>query len=90
MTYNIESGGITDHLDKTISVHRKKEYNVLYTINALNEIVKQKNNGVVDKNFKIDWSEYHNSIIINNELGFRIISTKVLDMEEQQVLFKVQ
>ena len=78
LTYNIESQSLTEHLPKTISVHRKKEFNVLYTINALNEIVKQKNNGVADKNFKIDWNEYRNSIIINNEQGIKVIPTKIV------------
>lgn len=81
LTYNIDlSDTRLDHLEKTISVHRKKEFNVLYTINALNELIKKKNGGVLDIKFKIDWSEYSNSLIVTNEVGPRIISTKIFDI----------
>ncbi len=54
-TYNIE-GGDEEFLinTDTISLHRKKQTNTLYTINSLNEIIRQKNNGVLDKSFPID------------------------------------
>jgi hypothetical protein len=38
----------------TISLHRKKQTNTLYTINSLNEIIRSKNNGMLDKSFSID------------------------------------
>jgi len=81
LTYNIDlSDTRLDHMEKTISVHRKKEHNVLYTINALNEIIKKNNNGVLDTKFQIDWSQYSNSLIVTNETGPRIISTKIFNI----------
>jgi len=54
-TYNVEFAGddfITN--SDTISLHRKKQTNTLYTINSLNEVIRRKNNGVLDKSFPID------------------------------------
>ena len=48
-TYNIEvEGPTTKILPNTILLHRKKETNTLYTINALNAIIKSKNGGELD------------------------------------------
>ena len=52
----------------TISIHRKKETNTLYTVNALNEVIRTVNNGVLDKTFQLDWSIYQNSFILT-EIG---------------------
>ena len=46
-TYNVDNGNINDLPGNTILVHRKKESNTLYTINALNELIKQLNYGIV-------------------------------------------
>jgi hypothetical protein len=78
LTYNIE-----DHqkdLEKTISIHRKKQTNTLYTINSINEIILLNNNNVLDKNYKIDWEQYRNSILITNEGGLKVIRTKIFDI----------
>ena len=59
-TYNIDQGNSSSSLDQnqlplnTIMVHRKKDTNTLYTINALNELIKKLNGGVVDTKFPID------------------------------------
>jgi hypothetical protein len=81
LTYNIEpmSGG--GFLPRTISVHRKKETNTIYTINALNEVVKSLNNGEEDPTFEIDWREFRNSLILtDDEEGYKVISTKLFDI----------
>ena len=40
-TYNIDLGNMSDNpLPNTILLHRKKESNTLYTINALNTLIK--------------------------------------------------
>ena len=69
-TYNIEPALMRTFPDNTILVHRKKESNTLYTINALNELIKVLNNGVLDKHFKIYWNKYRNCILLTkgNEL----------------------
>ena len=61
----------------TIALHRKKQSNTLYTINALNEVIREKNNGVLDKTFPITWSEFQNSLLLVNEQGLNIIPTKI-------------
>ena len=55
VTYNVDQGNINEIPENTILVHRKKETNTLYTINALNELIKSLNRGVVDINYRVDW-----------------------------------
>jgi hypothetical protein len=64
ITYNIDQGNVNTIPTNTILVHRKKESNTLYTINALNELIKSLNRGVVDPSFRIDWQHYKNSILL--------------------------
>ena len=46
-TYNVDFGNVSTFLENTILVHRKKETNTLYTINALNTLIKELNKGIV-------------------------------------------
>ena len=81
ITYNIDTAYKPEkQLENTILVHRKKQSNTLYTINALNELVKEENNGVLDKNFMIDWEKFKNSIIVTNTEGTKKISTRVFEV----------
>ena len=41
ITYNVDQGNVHTIPENTILVHRKKESNTLYTINALNETTRQ-------------------------------------------------
>ena len=77
-TYNIPNNqdNFIEGMD-TIALHRKKQSNTLYTINALNEVIREKNNGVLDKTFPITWSEFQNSLLLVNEQGLNIIPTKI-------------
>lgn len=63
-TYNIESGNLSNLLDNTISIHRRKENNVLYTINGLNYLIKSLNNNILDKEYKVNWDNYSNSALL--------------------------
>ena len=45
-------------------VHRKKQTNTLYTINALNQAVALQHNGETGKHLKLDWSEYENCLLL--------------------------
>ena len=58
LTYNVDMNNSSSDsmVDNTILVHRKKQTNTLYTINALNELIKSLNNGVLDKKFPIEWN----------------------------------
>ena len=70
-TFNAENNG---HRGKnTISIHRKKETNTLYTVNALNEVIKDLNNGILDKTYVISWENYKNSLLLTNNDGYRRI-----------------
>ncbi len=80
-TYNVEyDDGFQEGIIDTISLHRKKQTNTLYTINALNEVIRSKNNGVLDKKFMVDWTEFQNSLILTNETGLNIIPTKIFQI----------
>jgi hypothetical protein len=67
LTYNIEMSNIANIPENTILVHRKKESNTLYTINALNELIKKLNGGVVDTRYQIDWQHYKNTILLTQQ-----------------------
>ena len=71
-TFNAENNG---HRGKnTISIHRKKDSNTLYTVNALNAVIKNLNNGVLDKSFMVDWSRYENTLLLTNGDDLRRIN----------------
>lgn len=83
ITYNIDTEyKPTYPLKDTILVHRKKQSNTLYTINALNELVKEENGGVLDKSFSVDWDKFKNSIIVTNTEGTKKISTRIFEVIE--------
>lgn len=77
ITYNVEDGNINNIPVNTILVHRKKDFNVLYSINALNDLVKKLNGGFMDPNYKIDWSNYKNSILLTQQGQFKQLNTKI-------------
>jgi hypothetical protein len=80
-TYNVEvSQGNQLKFRNTISVHRKKDTNTLYTLNAMNKLIAEENNGVFDKTFQLDWNLYKNSIILTSEVSVRIVSVKIFDI----------
>ena len=78
-TYNVETKSGVDYNDVngTISLHRKKHSNTLYTINALNELIADFNNGVVDKSFPIPWENFKNMVLVTNSEGLNRISTRI-------------
>ena len=49
-TYNVEydPDNHPEDIPNTISLHRKKQSNTLYTINALNEVIRELNGGILD------------------------------------------
>lgn len=77
VTYNIEEGNINTIPNNTILVHRKKESNTLYTINALNQLIKKLNNGYVDNSYRIEWKDYQNSILLTQHNEFTKLNTKI-------------
>jgi hypothetical protein len=76
-TYNVEPSNIEEILPNTILVHRKKESNTLYTINALNELIKLLNGGVVDIRYKVNWQHYRNTILLTQHNELKQLKTKI-------------
>lgn len=78
-TYNVTVGAQPPKLapKTTISLHRKKATNTLYTINALNLLVASLNGGKLDKNYKLPWEEYTNCILVTAHDELKRINTKL-------------
>ena len=81
-TYNIDQVNVNSLPENTILVHRKKESNTLYTINALNELIKKLNGGVVDTNYKVDWQHYRNCILLTQHNELNQLITKIYKIIE--------
>jgi len=81
-TYNVDYVNVSNFLENTILVHRKKESNTLYTINALNTLVKELNDGKLDKEFKINWNDYRNCILLTKGPELKRINTKLFRIIE--------
>tara|TARA_R110000823_G_scaffold154664_1_gene285571 strand:- start:114 stop:575 length:462 start_codon:yes stop_codon:yes gene_type:complete len=77
VTYNVEQGNVNELPENTILVHRKKDSNTLYTINALNELIKNLNGGVVDTKFPIEWQHYRNTILLTQHSELKQLKTKI-------------
>jgi hypothetical protein len=77
-TYNVDSVNMSNSLlENTILLHRKKESNTLYTINALNDLIKSLNGGTLDTSYIIDWNEYKNCILLTHSGDLRKLDTKI-------------
>ena len=78
-TYNVDLEKGADYKDVkgTISLHRKKHSNTLYTINALNEVIASLNNGLVDSKFIVPWENFKNTLMVTNSDGLNKIPTRI-------------
>lgn len=81
-TYNVDEANVSTFLENTILVHRKKESNTLYTINALNELIKELNDGELDTSFRVDWNDYRNCILLTKGSELKRINTKLHEIVE--------
>lgn len=78
ITYNVDTEKpLTEIPDNTILLHRKKDSNTLYTINALNIIIKSLNGGVLDKSYQLNWLDYKNTVLLTQDDELRKIRTKI-------------
>jgi hypothetical protein len=82
VTYNVDQGNVSDIPENTILVHRKKESNTLYTINALNELIKRLNGGVVDTRYPVNWAHYKNCILLTQHNEIKQLNTKIFRIIE--------
>ena len=86
-TYNVDPINLGNFVSNTISLHRKKQTNSLYTINALNAVIRSLNNGVLDKSFQIPWDQFRNCMLVTNEkTGYTKIDTKIYEIVETKKL----
>jgi len=81
-TYNVDFGNVSNFIDNTILVHRKKETNTLYTINALNTLIKQLNGGVLDTSYRINWNDFRNCILLTKGPELKRVNTKLYKIIE--------
>lgn len=80
VTYNIFSDDKEfPKFPNTISIHRKKQSNTLYTLNSLNRLIEDEC-GKKDSNYILDWSLYKDSLIITGDVYVRIIPIKIYDI----------
>ena len=78
-TYNVDTQEAVDYnkVKGTISLHRKKHSNTLYTINALNEVIAELNGGIIDSKFIVPWENFKNTLMVTNSEGLNKISTRI-------------
>lgn len=89
ITYNIDPTVKTHAAPPaTISLHRKKAVNCLYSINALNLLVAELNGGKPDKNFELPWQDYKNSILVTAYNKLKRINTKLNKIVKVSTLSK--
>jgi len=78
LTYNVRRDMVTPRRPKTISVHRKKDYNVIYSINALNLMAVGDFSGSLNPRHEIDWDRYRNSLVVVNGKSITVFPTVLL------------
>ena len=84
LTYNIDivNNNSQNALSNTILLHRKKESNTLYTINALNALIRELNGGILDTNYRVNWVDHRNTILLTQDGGLRKVHTKIYKIVE--------
>ncbi len=80
LTYNalVEKGSVYNPRLYTTRIHRKKQTNTLYTINALNAAVALDNNGQTGRHLRLDWEKYQNSILLTEGKNLKVYPVEVL------------
>lgn len=81
LTYNVNktTSNVKNPPASTISVHRKKQTNTIYTINAINKLIEEKL-GRLDKSYRIDWDELQNTVLVTAYGKLKIVNTKLVDI----------
>lgn len=81
ISYNIIPSPSSKFLPNTIMVHRKRETNTLYTINALNRLIQSLNGGILDKNYMLNWDDYKNGVLLTSDDSFKFMRTTIYRVE---------
>ena len=63
ITFNTMLSERTNLIEKSIFLHRNKLTNTLYTLNALNHVIKLQNGNFLDPTYKVDWEKYRNCLL---------------------------
>lgn len=81
ITYNVDyTQNTVGKFSNTIGIHRKKMFNTLYTLNGMNKLIADENNGVFDKTFQLNWELYRNSLILTTDIGVKVVGLKLIDI----------
>ena len=80
LTFNVLKGQQNNRYKGTISIHRKKQTNTLYTLNAMNKLIAEENGGVYDKSYQLNWELYKDCIILTNEIGVKVVPLKLFSI----------
>jgi len=80
LTYNIlpDQGKPFNPRLFTMRIHRKKQTNTLYTINALNAAVASQHDGATGKNLKLNWEPFANSILLTEGKKLQVHPVEVV------------
>lgn len=77
--YNVSTS--ERRLKDTISINRKKDTNTFYSINALNSLIRVLNNGLLDKSYAIEWTNYQNTLLLaDGDYNCKMIKIKELSV----------
>lgn len=81
LTYDVEKNTTKKfkEIGSTLQLHRKKKFNVFFTLNALNKLLEQKN---LTDGKELNWEEYRNSILLMKENELKIIPISFRGIEK--------
>lgn len=86
LTYNLNPEMANIKFDSiwknTISVHRKKQTNTIYSLNAMNEYIKGMNNGVLDKTYQVNWELFTGCMLIIKNGGLKSIPLRLVKLNQ--------
>ena len=86
LTYNLSAEKVNVQFNSiwpnTISVHRKKQTNTLYSLNAMNEIIKRENNGQFKRDYNLNWENFRNSMMIIKNGKVKILELKLIKINQ--------
>ena len=80
ITYNVVEGTQL-RLPHTLTVHRQKSDNVLYTVNGLNALI-ESIVGHKDPNYRVDWSQYKHHYIGSQSGKLQLFRTHIKEVVE--------
>lgn len=79
VTYNLVDKLPKELVSSTVLCHRHKITNTIYTINALNTIIRQEA-GIKNKEYRVDWNRYQNSLLVVQNKELVQFETKIINI----------